>query len=209
MTKSDHRSLRQLTGRAKTRYVRALTERLGAPANAATLLDREITGITVRRAAARLLPSRTTVSEARINVGAVEDVAPVVSTALETAPARVVAEPAPPANAAGKRNRGKEKGAKAGAEPAGTTKAAPPVAPFNPYGFSAMAVLLNEGRAALEAKLASAVTLEQITQLAEAQSVRIAPEILSAKPVDLQKLRAAFIDAVQQRIAHRRAVSSA
>lgn len=209
MTKSDHRSLRQLTGRAKSQYLRALGDRLGATPERMKDLEREIVGVTVRGHAARLTPSRVSASGALPDARLLEDATSVSSPADETGPAAVAAEPAPPASATGKRKRGKEKAEPAPSQAAGTFNAATNDAPFNPYGFSAMAVLLNEGRSALEAKLARATTPEQIAQLAEAQSVRIAPEVLSAKPVDLAKLRAAFIDAVQQRIAHRRAVSSA
>ena len=207
MTKSGHRSLRQLTGRAKSQYLRALGDRLGTASERMAGLDQEIVGVTVRAPAERMIPSRVSASEVLPGAGPVADIAPVAPPAAESVSAPVIADPVPPST--GKRNRGKEKAPKSGAGTAGTPKATASDSPFNPYGFSAMAVLLNEGRAALEAKLASATTLEQITQLAEAQSVRIAPEVLSAKPVDMPKLRAAFIDAVQQRIAHRRAVSSA
>ena len=209
MTKSSHRSLRQLTGRAKSRYLRALANRLGAPPERADDVDREIAGITVRGPAMRTAPlsaSRLAAAQMQAQLSA-----PVASLPPAAAQDPVETLPPPPSRSevSEKRNRSREKTAKAGAARAEAAATAAPTPPFNPYGFSAMAVLLNEGRAALEARLASAITLEHFMQLADAQSVRIAPEILSAKPVDLSKLRAAFIDAVQQRIAHRRAVSSA
>ena len=70
-----------------------------------------------------------------------------------------------------------------------------------------MAVLLTEGRPALEARLELATSRDQIVQLAQAQSVRLEPALLAARKTSLQLLRAAFVDAIEKRIAHRRAVS--
>ena len=71
-----------------------------------------------------------------------------------------------------------------------------------------MAVLMNEGRPALEALLAPVTAREQVMKLAEAQSVRIDPALLADKSIDVAALRSAFIEAVAQRIAHRRAISA-
>lgn len=83
---------------------------------------------------------------------------------------------------------------------------APPAA-FNPYAFSAMAVLMNEGRPALQDLLETITDHDQIAQLAQAQSVRLEPALLTNKKTSLTTLRTAFIAAVEKRIAHRKAVS--
>ena len=70
-----------------------------------------------------------------------------------------------------------------------------------------MAVLLTEGRPALEARLEDLSLPEQVVQLAEAQSVRLDPAVLADGLAPMPALRRAFIAAVEQRVAHRRAVS--
>jgi hypothetical protein len=168
---------RLLSGRAKSRYVRSLLERNGASPDQAATADEDIVQVHVRRAAAERLSAPT-----GMNVRALRIMKPVPLSA-DLAAASTAEEP---------------------------TTVSPPeaaAAPFNPFAYSAMAVLLNEGRRALEARLALVTSREQIVQLAEAQSVRLDPAALAGKKTSLKALRGAFIDAVEKRIAHRRAVS--
>ena len=168
---------RLLSGPAKSRYVRALLERHGADPEAAAAGDAEIVQVLVRPAAAER-PSTRLIARRRKSWAISNDRPP-------------AALPPGPQNE----------------EVAAPSLAASTLPPFNPYAFSAMAILLNEGRAALEARLATATTREQIVQLAEAQSVRLDPAALAAKKTSLKTLRAAFIEAVERRVSHRRAVS--
>lgn len=173
---------RLLSGRAKSRYVRALLERNGASLEQAATADEEIVQLQVRSAAAERLS------------------APRIARWPGIPSGKAIPQSAAMANITTTR------------EP--TPVAPPPVAPpeaaaelFNPFAYSAMAVLLNEGRAALEARLDLVTSREQMVQLAEAQSVRLDPAALRAKKTSLKALRSAFIEAVEKRIAHRRAVS--
>jgi hypothetical protein len=59
----------------------------------------------------------------------------------------------------------------------------------------------------LEALLLKTTTRDQLLQLADAQSVRLDPAILADVIASLDALRASFIEAVEKRIAHRRALS--
>jgi hypothetical protein len=168
---------RLLSGRAKSRYVRALLERSGASLEQAATADEEIVQLQVRSAAAERLSAPRIARWPGIPSGkAIPQSAamPTIATTLEPTPV------SPPEAAAEL---------------------------FNPFAYSAMAVLLNEGRAALEARLDLVTSREQMVQLAEAQSVRLEPAALRAKKTSLKALRSAFIEAVEKRIAHRRAVS--
>lgn len=84
----------------------------------------------------------------------------------------------------------------------------PPASPaFDPYAFSAMAILLNEGRPVLEALLGRLTERSQILRLAEAQSVVLDPALAGDTAAGIETLRAAFVAAVERRLAHRRAIS--
>ena len=170
---------RQLSGRAKSRYLRQVVEQVGAGPNVSATLDAAIVKIWVQGAGAVHLGIGRPAGTRRIRPKA-------VAAPTETVPAGAV----PAATA-----------------PNPKTTAAEPAVSFNPYGFSAMAVLLNEGRPALEALLSKATSREQIVQLAEAQSVRLDPAVVANKRTSLKAMRTAFADAVEKRIAHRRAVS--
>jgi hypothetical protein len=78
---------------------------------------------------------------------------------------------------------------------------------FNPYAFSAMAVLLAGGRTALEARLAPIVRREDVAALAAAQSVSLDAKLLDDPRASLDTLKKAFVAAVEKRVAHRRAVA--
>ena len=177
MSPTISRRTRLLSGRAKSRYVRALLERHGVSPKTAAAADAEIVQVLVRPATAERLSTRPAARQRRSLANSND----------------------PPSEALAPGRQGEDV--------VGPSLAATAIPPFNPYAFSAMAILLNEGRAALEARLATATTREQIVQLAEAQSVRLDPVTLAAKKTSLMTLRAAFIAAVEQRVAHRRAVS--
>lgn len=181
MTTSRRQLTRQLSGRAKSRYVRAMMRQAGATEAATAKADAEIRSIVVAAPAAeRLAPARPIVQPRPAARAAAPDAS--IDHSPPPAPAKSVL---PPAAAAPERE----------------------IVAFNPYAFSAMAVLLNEGRAALEARLAEASTREHIVQLAEAQSVRLDPRLLSAKKTSIAALRTAFVEAVEKRVAHRRAIT--
>ncbi len=180
-TSKPLRRTRLLTGQAKSRYVRTLLEQNGASPEQAGRADEEIMHVQVRSAAAQRL---TTPLAARRRRFALPDISPSAPPPLAASPSAAAVEAV-----------------------RATSPAAPATEPFNPYAFSAMAILLNEGRAALEARLEAATTREQVIQLAEAQSVRLDPAALGAKKASMKALRRAFVDAVERRIAHRRAVS--
>lgn len=177
MSRTISRRTRLLSGRAKSRYVRALLERHGVAPNTAADADDEIMQVMVRNATAERLSTRPAARHRNSSANSNDPPSEALPLGLQSE------------------------------EAVGPSLAATAIPPFNPYAFSAMAVLLNEGRAALEARLALATTREHIVQLAEAQSVRLDPAALAAKKTSLKSLRGAFIEAVEKRVAHRRAVS--
>ena len=179
MSPTTSRRTRFLSGPAKSRYVRALLERHGADPEGAAAADAEIVQVLVRHAAAER-PSTRRLAGQRINP---PEMCPSPSPSSGPPPTAAINEAASPVPAA----------------------AAIPA--FNPFAFSAMAVLLNEGRAALDERLKAATTREQFVQLADAQSVRLDPAALTNKKSSIKALRKAFIEAVEKRVAHRRAVS--
>jgi hypothetical protein len=81
------------------------------------------------------------------------------------------------------------------------TKAEPK--PFDPYAFSAMAVLTKQGRAGLESKLASIASANDLRALADAQHLAV-----DAQTTDAATLRAAIIAGAERRIAERIAAAS-
>ena len=175
---------RQLSGRAKSRFLRDALEQTGAGPDAGAALDAAVVKVWVRDVSHTQAGVRRSTGRRRIPPLAARP-----TEAIAPAAVAVSAAPSP------------------GAKAANPALPLPAPAPFNPYAFSAMAVLLNEGRPALEALLAQATTREQIVQLADAQSVRLDPAVAGNKKSSLTALRAAFADAVEKRIAHRRAVS--
>ena len=78
---------------------------------------------------------------------------------------------------------------------------------FDPYAFSAMAVLVKEGREALVARVEAVATADALRRLAAAQSVRLPAELLDDPATPPARLREAFVAAVEQRLAHRKAVT--
>ncbi len=88
-----------------------------------------------------------------------------------------------------------------------TAQPAPPVAPsaaaFDPFVFSALAVLTKKGAAALTVRLAEITTAADLHALANAQHLSV-----DAKLVDLGALRLAILAATAARLAERRAAAS-
>jgi hypothetical protein len=92
--------------------------------------------------------------------------------------------------------------ADAAAEPA---TAAPPEAekPFDPYAFSAMSVLVKQGKDALAKRLADIKSVEHLKQLADAQHLGINRSLTK-----IEDVRKAVLAATEQRLADRRAAAS-
>ena len=81
------------------------------------------------------------------------------------------------------------------------------MAAFDPYAFSAMAVLVREGRAGLVARVEAVANSDDLRRLAAAQSVRLPADLLADPAMPPARLREAFVAAVEQRLVHRKAVS--
>lgn len=108
---------------------------------------------------------------------------------------------------------GGAKGASAGPTPSATPPpeataqksavdvAAPPA--FDPFAFSALAVLTKQGAKVLAERLAAVATAEQLHAIAKAQHLS-----LDAGIVDPVALRAALVAATESRLAERRAAAS-
>lgn len=86
-------------------------------------------------------------------------------------------------------------------EPAAATT--PVAKPFDPYAFSAVAVLTKQGRAALETRLSSIVSAADLRALADAQHLAVDTGVTDAKA-----LRTAIITGAERRIAERIAAAS-
>lgn len=82
---------------------------------------------------------------------------------------------------------------------------APGVA-FDPYAFGLVPTLQREGRAGLLAKLGTVAGVDQLRQMARAQQISLAAELRTGT-VDSDALRSAIADAVEKRIADRRAAA--
>lgn len=92
-----------------------------------------------------------------------------------------------------------------GPEPSGTPPEAESAAApaFDPFAFSAVAVMTRQGRDGLLRKLEDIVSADHLKQLAEAQHLAIDRSL-----DDLSKLREEIVKGVVQRIADRRAAAS-
>ncbi len=80
---------------------------------------------------------------------------------------------------------------------------APAAAPFDPFAFSALAVLTKKGFAELSARLATISSATDLHTLATAQHLTV-----EASLTELAALRAAIVKATEQRLAERRAAAS-
>ena len=74
---------------------------------------------------------------------------------------------------------------------------------FDPFAFSALAVLTKQGAQALAQRLATIGTADSLRALANAQHLGIGAEI-----TDAAALRAAIVAATEARLAERRAAAS-
>lgn len=98
--------------------------------------------------------------------------------------------------------------ARAAAQAAAQQSAAPAAAPsaaatpFDPFAFSAVAVLTRKGKEALAAELATIASAANLKAIAAAQHLAVDPALDEA-----EALRAALIVATERRIAERRAAA--
>lgn len=92
----------------------------------------------------------------------------------------------------------------AAAKPAAPASAEAQAAPkaFDPFAFSAVAVLTRKGKDALAAELAKIGSADNLKAIATAQHLAIDPAIDEVEP-----LRAALVVATERRIAERRAAA--
>jgi hypothetical protein len=103
------------------------------------------------------------------------------------------------------------KGEGASAKPAKADAATQPAAaapvetekPFDPYAFSAMSVLVKQGKDALAKRLADIKSVEHLKQLADAQHLGINRSLSK-----IEDVRKAVLTATEQRLADRRAAAS-
>lgn len=85
--------------------------------------------------------------------------------------------------------------------------AAPPTpAPFDPYAFGLVPIFQREGRDGLLAKLIGVTSADDLRKMARAQQIAL-PADLRKGDIALDVLRDAIADAVQKRIADRRAAA--
>ncbi len=78
-----------------------------------------------------------------------------------------------------------------------------PEAAFDPFGFSAVALLTRKGKAALAAELETIASASHLHQLATAQHLAVDTTI-----ADAAALRAAIVAGTERRIAERKAAAS-
>ena len=167
------RTTKQLSGGGKDKFLRAIVES-----------DAEISEAAARRVVEALISS---VTEIRVRREVWEDVSK--------------AQPDEPKRKPGERPVGSGAAATPAAKPTVPDAAAVPV--FDPYSFSAVAVLSKKGRDALVAALETISAAEQLHKLAVAQHLAVDPNIASVADI-----RAAIIEGAERRIAERRAAAS-
>lgn len=102
--------------------------------------------------------------------------------------------PAKPADAAG---------AQPQTDPQAQAGDVPQPGAFDPFAFSAVAIMARNGREALIARLGAIAEAAHLRQLAEAQHIAIEPGL-----TDPAELRLAVVRGVERRIASRRAAAS-
>jgi hypothetical protein len=93
--------------------------------------------------------------------------------------------------------------AEAKVAPAAKPATAASIETFDPYGFSAVALLTRKGKAALAAELDKIDSAEHLRQIATAQHLAIDPGL-----ADVAGIRAALVAATERRIAERKAAAS-
>lgn len=176
------RTTRQLSGAGKDKFLRSLVARAASgstdPSSIADALAREITEVRVRRETWEVLQGSSPAAE---TVAAAPASAPVL---------------APDRAAAGATADGDD----LAAAEAPSTEASPP---FDPFAFSAVALLTRKGRSGLAQALDGIGRAEDLRRLAEAQHL-VLPDGLA----DVALLREAVIAATERRIAERRAAAS-
>lgn len=79
--------------------------------------------------------------------------------------------------------------------------------PFDPYAFSVVALLSTEGEPALRKRLATAPDIVALKQLARAQRLSIARELLADADVTTETLVDAIVEAGEKRVANRMAAA--
>lgn len=92
--------------------------------------------------------------------------------------------------------------AKAPSNDAPTVTAAP-VAPFDPFAFSPIVVLVKTGKDGLMKRLLEIKSVDHLKAFAEAQHLAVAPTVKKA-----DELRKAIVAATEQRLADRKAAAS-
>jgi hypothetical protein len=80
-------------------------------------------------------------------------------------------------------------------------------APFDPFSFSIVALVMRSGEAALASKLAGIECAEHLRALARAQHISLGAEIDSDPTATATALRAAILAGARQRIADRKAAA--
>jgi hypothetical protein len=174
------RTTKQLSGGGKDKFLRGLVEAVrDLPAGAATRVsDALVDGITevrVRREVWEQLRNGEPVA------------APVVTPAAPKAP------------------KAKDKAARAAPVDVVPPPAAPatPQAAFDPFAFSAVALLTRKGKPALAAALDQIERAEDLRSLAQAQHLALDPAM-----TDVVAIRAAIVAGTERRIAERKAAAS-
>jgi len=84
--------------------------------------------------------------------------------------------------------------------------AAPAPKPFDAYAVKLVPVFQREGREGLLDKLATVSEVDQLRQIAKAQQI-VLPQPLRSGDTDAEIVRRAIVDAVEKRIADRRAAA--
>lgn len=88
------------------------------------------------------------------------------------------------------------------ADAAGSSDAPTAAGAFDPFAFSAVALLTKKGKAALSAELATIASASDLKAIATAQHLAIDPAVN-----DIDALRTALVAATERRIAERRAAA--
>lgn len=142
--------------------------------------------------------------ETSLDKAAADKLADALTSAVNMMRVWDVPEAAPVAEAEAKdQGAAKPKGKAATAAPAAASPAQPAAAPFDPFAFSPIVVLVKTGKDGLMKRLLDIKSVEHLKAFADAQHLAVAPSI---KKID--ELRKAIVAATEQRLADRKAAAS-
>lgn len=141
--------------------------------------------------------------EKNLDAAAAEKLADTLARAVNMMRVWDVPDLAPAADAPAKDQTPTKQKGKSTTAPATASPAQPAAAPFDPFAFSPIVVLVKTGKDGLMKRLLDIKSVDNLKAFADAQHLAVAPSI---KKID--ELRKAIVAATEQRLADRKAAAS-